>query len=618
MSSYDTAILADNPAGYWPLGETSGTVAADLSVHAVAGAYIGSPSLGQPSIALVLNDSIQCPGSSNMTVPPNTFSDFNTGSFSVEAWIRPNALSGFQEFFSSGQDLRFFLTNANLWWFSDGGLILASAGSLTVGAPFHVVATTDNVTFITNIYINGVLDSTRNVGGTTHPTGVNRNLVIGSLDGAGTQQYTGHISNVATYAYALTAGQVAAHYTAGTVPAIVVPDVVGLMDSAARAAILAASLTVGTISTVSGGIPGQVTAQSPIAGAVVPGGTPVDLTEYLGVLVPNVVNTSATIVAPGIITGAGFTVGAITYAPDVLTIAGNVSIQNPSAGSFAAAGSAIRLVVSTGRAALLVPDIIGDILADATIAIVDAGFILSTVTYAPSLLFPAGEVIAQNPSGGTPVAYGSNLSVVISLGVPTVNTAFDFEATVISQYANSPTILQLVKSMNGYIDQTQNFANFYNFVWNVDTAEGFGLDVWGHIVNVSRLLQIPTGARYVGFQDGTGPGPSTDVEPFGPGGAGSWFTPVAASTGYLLEDGPYRQLILTKALANIVNTTVPAFNQLLQNLFPGRGNPYVTTSGVMAMTFTFDFDLTPIELAILEQSGAVPVPPGVSFTIVVP
>ena len=153
-------------------------------------------------------------------------------------------------------------------------------------------------------------------------------------------------------------------------------------------------------------------------------------------------------------------------------------------------------------------------------------------------------------------------------------------------------------------------------MWNVDTAEGFGLDIWGKIVNVSRLLQIPTSSRYVGFQDGTGPGTSTDVEPFGQ--KGIFYTRLASSQAYLLDDGSYRRLILAKALSNLVNTTVPAFNQLLQNLFPGRGNPYVTTSGVMSMNFHFDFTPTPIELAILQQSGAIPVPPGVSFTITIP
>jgi len=122
----------------------------------------------------------------------------------------------------------------------------------------------------------------------------------------------------------------------------------------------------------------------------------------------------------------------------------------------------------------------------------------------------------------------------------------------------------------------------------------------------------------VGFQDGSssGPGVGWDVQPFS--AEGTWYSPQSATQTYELEDEPYRQLVLAKALANISRSTVPVFNQILQRLFPGRGNPYVVNDGSMNFKYVFDFDLTPIELAILNQSGVLPVPPGVSFTIVVP
>ncbi len=393
-----------------------------------------------------------------------------------------------------------------------------------------------------------------------------------------------------------------------------VPNVVGLTDAAAHIAIFAANLTVGTITIITGGTPGEVASQLPIAGATVAIGSAVNLVEYQGATVPNVVNTSATAVAPGIITGAGFVVGSITFITNVLIIPGNVVSQSPAAGSSAAAGSAINLVVSEGRAGLGVPDIIGLTEAEAIAAIVAVGLLVNVITIAPSATMPSGLVSAQNPSGGTFVASGSYVGFIVSSGPAVPGELFDFEATVISQYANSPTILQLIDSMNQYIDQTTNFANFYNFLWNVDTAVGFGLDVWGVIVNVSRLLQIPTTARYVGFQNTSGP--AWDEEPFS--AKGSFFTGHNATQSYLLDDDSYRRLILTKALANIVNTTAPALNQLLQKLFPGRGNPFVANDGGMHITYTFDFALTPVELAILQQSGAVPSPVGVTVAISVP
>ena len=398
---------------------------------------------------------------------------------------------------------------------------------------------------------------------------------------------------------------------------VIVPDVLGLLDTPAQTAITTAGLVVGTVTTVSNAAaPNTVIAQIPAGGVYATAGDAVDITESQGFLVPDLTNVSATVVAPGLITGAGFVLGTVTRVPSVLVIPGNVVSQFPAPGLYEPGGTPIDIAVSTGREAVYVPYITGDTANAANTAIIDIGLVVGAVSFAPSTTVPAGDVISQNPQGGTPVASGVLVSYVISTGAPVVSSSFDARATVISQYANSPTLLQLVDSFAGYVDQSTNFANFYAFVWNVDTAQGFGLDIWGAIVNVSRLLTIPTSARYVGFQDGTGPGTGTDVEPFSQDG--SWYVPGAGTEAYLLEDAPYRQLILTKALANIVNTTVPAFNQLLQNLFPGRGNPYVITSGTMAMEFHFDFSLTPIELAILEQSGAVPVPPGVSFTIVTP
>jgi beta-lactam-binding protein with PASTA domain len=398
---------------------------------------------------------------------------------------------------------------------------------------------------------------------------------------------------------------------------LIVPLLLGLTQSAAAASLVTTGFVDGTVLVVQAdGTPGLVFYQSPTVGTLRPALSAVDYSVSLGREVPQLVNTSLTPVATALVAAAHLVIGSVTFAESVLINKGNIISQSPAGGTFVAGGTAVNVVVSTGRSGLFVPYLFELSPVAANLTLTNLGLTVGAVSYAPSLSVPAGEVMAQNPQGGTPVAYGSLVSYIVSLGIPAAKPTFDFEATVISQYANSPTILQLVRSMNGYIDQSQNFANFYNFLWNVDTAQGFGLDVWGKIVNVSRLLQIPTSNRYVGFQDGSGPGPSTDVEPFSANGA--WFTALSATEAYLLEDAPYRQLILTKALANIVNTTVPAFNQLLQNLFPGRGNPYVTTTGPMAMNFQFDFDLTPVELAILQQSGAVPVPPGVSFTLTQP
>lgn len=180
--------------------------------------------------------------------------------------------------------------------------------------------------------------------------------------------------------------------------------------------------------------------------------------------------------------------------------------------------------------------------------------------------------------------------------------------TVAAQYGNSPTLLQLIDSMNQYFDPTVNFEDFYDYVWNVDTAQGFGLDYWGRIVNVARTLTIPGTVFYFGFNEqGAG------AQPFDSGG--TFYDGVQVTQTYVLADDAYRTLILTKALANISASTAPSLNALLQNLFPNRGRCYVVDLGGMQMQFTFEFDLVPYELAVLTQSGVIPRPAGVQAQV---
>ena len=186
--------------------------------------------------------------------------------------------------------------------------------------------------------------------------------------------------------------------------------------------------------------------------------------------------------------------------------------------------------------------------------------------------------------------------------------------TVLSQYANSPTIMRLLTNLETYLDPSVNIDAFYNLVWNVDTAVGNGLDIWGRIVGVGRVLQIAS-TNYFGF---TGPdgasGVGFDQAPF--------YNGESLTSNYALSDDAYRALILAKAAANICNATIPAINQILINLFgaegvlPIAGNSYVTDGENMTMTYTFPGTLSPVQYAIVALSGVLPRPCGVSATVV--
>lgn len=186
----------------------------------------------------------------------------------------------------------------------------------------------------------------------------------------------------------------------------------------------------------------------------------------------------------------------------------------------------------------------------------------------------------------------------------------DYESTIISQFSNSPIICQLIADMNECIDQTANFAAFMQYVWNVDTAVGFGLDIWGRIVALPRALEIDAPLDVFGFEE-------TDAywQPFN---EAPFYAGVGATMNYVLSDEYYRKLIITKALANISITSAPALNAILRNFFSDRGVCYVVDGNNMTMQYHFDFALDPWELAAVTKSGAFPHPAGVSVSIVQP
>lgn len=177
------------------------------------------------------------------------------------------------------------------------------------------------------------------------------------------------------------------------------------------------------------------------------------------------------------------------------------------------------------------------------------------------------------------------------------------EQTIISQYANAPALIQLIQTFNACVDPTANIDAFYANIWDVETAQGVGLDIWGRIVGVQRVLNVASGV-YFGFAEA---GDYTETgfnqAPFFGGGP--------TTVNYTLSDEQFRELIYAKAMANITDCSIPSINKIMMTVFGSQGNCHVTDLGGMAMAYTFDFLLSPVDSAIVEQSGVLPRPVGV-------
>lgn len=144
--------------------------------------------------------------------------------------------------------------------------------------------------------------------------------------------------------------------------------------------------------------------------------------------------------------------------------------------------------------------------------------------------------------------------------------AFDPWATILAQYSNSQRIDDLINSFNAALDPTQSLDSFYDLIWNVDTAQGNGLDIWGRIVGVARTVQIPSLGASFGFQEAGGSWTGFNQAPFASGALGTTIS---------LLDADFRRLIMAKAATNVTDCSIPSINAILLALFPKRGNCFV-------------------------------------------
>ncbi len=214
-SAYKAAILADTPSAYWRLGEPSGTTAVD-EIAAFNGAYVSGTTLGTTSL---ITDT---PADTAMTVAAGSAKgmslasvgslNFNTGT--VEAWVRPTGIgTGFRAIVVKDNAWGLFVHNNHFITYNWSAGAEHDSGLYAPGGPHHVVFVFDSgVSNGSKLYIDGVL-----VGSAyTHTvqSQVAASVHVGCALSA-SQELDGVVDEVAIYNYKLTAGQVAAHYSAG-------------------------------------------------------------------------------------------------------------------------------------------------------------------------------------------------------------------------------------------------------------------------------------------------------------------------------------------------------------------------------------------------------------------
>ena len=179
----------------------------------------------------------------------------------------------------------------------------------------------------------------------------------------------------------------------------------------------------------------------------------------------------------------------------------------------------------------------------------------------------------------------------------------NIQDTLMSQYSNSPIICSLIESMNECLDPQQDIDDFYNLAWDVQTAKGFGLDIWGRIVGVGREIGVDISKEVFGFEtEGKQSFHPFSTRPFSASGVGYG--------AHQLTDERYRTLIMIKAASNIVYATAPNINRFLKMIFPTK-RCYFLITGHMKARYFLEFIPTLFERHIIYTLQLLPRPSGV-------
>ena len=271
---------------------------------------------------------------------------------------------------------------------------------------------------------------------------------------------------------------------------VTVPNVVGQTEAAASAAILALDLTFTLTHTYSATIAaGSVISQNPVAATEVDAGSNIALVISDGpepvetVVVPNVAGqtvaaATATLTASELVLGAQFTESSSTVAT------GLIIRTSPLAGATVDINSTVAVIVSTGPATTVVPEVVGSMTSDAVNAITGAQLIIGTITYQNDLQ-PQGTVISQTPVSGGSVLAGTAVNLVVSNGpqiVAVPDVVGDTQAVATAALTEAGLVVGTV---------TQQYdAGVAGLVLDQGTDAGTMVDA-GSAVNITVSVAVP-------------------------------------------------------------------------------------------------------------------------------
>lgn len=219
IADYSTVVLADNPIGYWPLTQSTGSTISNLGS---SGANLdASYPAGAPNVSLdsrihnTYSHEVAADGQEVQLAHHADMFDFSAGGITVEAWVKSNGttwansynfVSKRNQFLLGGasgsSSVRFYIYDGTSTWRS-----VNSPAIQNIDTWHHYVGTFDGTT--ARLYVDGVeVASSAITGISTSTAAINFGKDSGDV-------LNGKIQSVALYKYPLSQSRIEAHATSG-------------------------------------------------------------------------------------------------------------------------------------------------------------------------------------------------------------------------------------------------------------------------------------------------------------------------------------------------------------------------------------------------------------------
>ena len=178
-------------------------------------------------------------------------------------------------------------------------------------------------------------------------------------------------------------------------------------------------------------------------------------------------------------------------------------------------------------------------------------------------------------------------------------------AAILWQYEQAGNLKSLAFSKQAWFERNhaQFWNSWYRDVFNIDTANSFGLSIWGRILNISLGVELEPQP----FKESFGFG--SNNKNFNNGNFGR-----QRSNNQQLGLEQQRMVIRMRYFQLTTRNTIPEINQFLARIFGSYGLAYVYDGLDMTMTYFFGFVPDSQIQFILEKYDLLPRPAGVKVS----